>query len=218
MLNELAKALNAAQAEIKHAEKDAQNPHFRSDYSTLAAIWDAARGPLTRHGLSVAQTQRYDGETIVSVTTLMHHSGQSLISELPLFLAKRDMQALGSAITYARRYQLAAIAGISSDDDDGESSMDRPPAPPRTSKPKPQAPAPAPASFEHEQFAPIGTQGVVSNDTFTIQFGKYEGKRLSEVPVAELRGYASFIRQNAEKKGQALGGVVADFLARVDSL
>jgi hypothetical protein len=121
----LAKALATAQSEIKHAQKDATNPHFKSDYSTLAAIWDAARGPLTKNGLSVAQTQRFDGDMIISVTTLMHVSGETIMSELPLLLQRKDMQALGSAITYARRYQLASIVGISSDDDDGESSMGR---------------------------------------------------------------------------------------------
>lgn len=121
----LAKALSAAQSEIKHAQKDATNPHFKSDYSTLAAIWDAARAPLTKNGLSVAQTQRFEGDMIISVTILMHVSGETITSELPLLMQRRDMQALGSAITYARRYQLASIVGISSDDDDGESSMGR---------------------------------------------------------------------------------------------
>lgn len=128
-MKELAKALSQAQSEISHAIKDGTNPHFKSEYSTITAIWDAARGPLTRHGLAITQTQRFESETIISITTLMHLSGEHISSELPLLLMKKDMQQIGSALSYARRYQLASIAGICSEDDDGEGAMDRRSAP-----------------------------------------------------------------------------------------
>lgn len=220
--NELAKALFLAQSQIKHAKMDGNNPHFRSDYSTLADIWDAARVPLTLNGLSVVQTQRIEGETIISVTTLLHASGQSMVSELPLIMAKRDMQQLGSALTYARRYQLAAIAGISSDDDDGETCMDRPTVTKKsTVKPaeavkKGLQPLSQEADVPNFDLQPVYIQ--TPNDDYTINFGKYNGKKLSEVPTPELRGYASFLKQKAADEGKQIGGIVEDFITRVSKL
>ena len=54
-INELAKALAAAQAEIEGASKDKTNPHFKSRYADLASVWEACRKPLSKHGLSVIQ-------------------------------------------------------------------------------------------------------------------------------------------------------------------
>lgn len=188
-MQNLTKALAMAQSEIKHAEKDGKNPHFKSDYSTLAAVWDAARIPLTKNGLAVVQTQKIDGETIISVTTLLHVSGEFITSELPLLMVKKDMQQLGSALTYARRYQLCAIAGISSDEDDGEAAVNRPSS---------------------------GTQPI--SGPYIIPFGRYENKALTDIPVAELKSYAAFIRQDAETKGKSISDSVSSFLKRVDSL
>lgn len=121
-INELATALAKAQSEIKHAEKSAENPAFKRDgkvlkYATLADVWDACREPLTKNGLSIVQLPvRTEGG--VSVTTiLMHCSGQSIDSTLEV-PAGNTAQAFGSAITYARRYTLAAIVGIAPDEDD----------------------------------------------------------------------------------------------------
>lgn len=122
-IQELAKALALAQAEIKHAEKSAENPAFKRDgktlrYATLADVWDACREPLTKHGLSVVQSPSR-AEHGVSVTTLlMHTSGQWLESTLEVPVGGGTAQAFGSAITYARRYSLAAIVGIAPDEDD----------------------------------------------------------------------------------------------------
>lgn len=124
-LNELATALAKAQSEIKPAEKDGKNPHFKSQYSTLEAIWSAARGPLTRNGLSVVQTTKVGTNGgIVLVTTLLHSSGQSISGELPLLLGdKATSQGLGSCLTYSKRYGIAAMVGIcSGEDDDGNAA------------------------------------------------------------------------------------------------
>ena len=124
-INELAKALSATQAEISGAHKDSTNPHFKSKYADLESVWDAARVPLTKNGLSVAQTVHKEGDQIVLRTTLMHVSGQYLSGDVPLILVKNDMQGLGAAITYARRFGLSAMVGVSPTDDDGETAVGR---------------------------------------------------------------------------------------------
>lgn len=124
-IKDLATALAKAQAEIKGAVKDASNPFFKSNYADLQSVWDACRLPLSKNGLSVAQTTDIVGERLVLVTTLLHSSGQWIRGALPVEPVKRDPQGMGSAITYARRYALAAMVGIYQTDDDAEVAMDR---------------------------------------------------------------------------------------------
>lgn len=117
----LAVSLSRAQAEMEGAKKDAANPAFRSKYADLASVWDAIREPLTKHGLSVIQLPcpAPDGH-VGLVTTLLHESGES-ISQV-FFMPVKDKtnaQAVGSALTYARRYSLMAVCGIAPEDDDG---------------------------------------------------------------------------------------------------
>ena len=116
---ELAKALAMAQSEIKGAAKDSTNPHFKTKYADLASVWDACREPLTKNGLSVAQSTRMEGNAVVVITMLLHSSGEYIRGEISLPPTKPDPQGHGSAITYARRYALAAMVGIAPEDDDG---------------------------------------------------------------------------------------------------
>lgn len=117
-INELAKALALAQAEITGAMKDSVNPHFKSSYADLAAIWEAVRVPLTKHGLSVPQA--VVGDELH--TLLLHSSGQWIESMYPIRPVKTDPQSFAAAVTYARRYSLAAITGCPSIDDDGNAA------------------------------------------------------------------------------------------------
>ena len=125
-MSELAKALHKAQGQIDGAKKDSANPHFKSKYADLASVWDACRAALQGNGLSVAQFCRVSEAGAVLVTRLSHVSGESLDGEIPLLNGKGDMQGLGSAITYARRYGLAAIVGVCPEDDDGNAASEKP--------------------------------------------------------------------------------------------
>jgi len=126
-LNELAAALAKAQAVMEGAKKDSKNPFLKNSYADLSSVWDACRKPLTDNGLSVIQTVSLSegGETQVT-TMLVHSSGQYVKDTLPIFTKEKTAQGIGSAITYARRYALAAVAGVSpADDDDGEGATGR---------------------------------------------------------------------------------------------
>lgn len=118
---EIAKALCKAQSQFESAKKTSQNPHFRSKYADLSAVWDALRDILPEHGLSVIQTilPNEIGTAQMLVTTLLHSSGEWFKSYAPLLIDKNNSQAIGSALSYMRRYSLAAICGITQADDDG---------------------------------------------------------------------------------------------------
>jgi len=116
-------ALAAAQAAMGKAIKGTTNPHFRSKYADLGAVMDACMPALNTNGISVMQPV-VSGEFGHRVETILTHgeSGTSVQCAIPLILGKNDMQGLGSAITYARRYGLMAMAGIAPEDDDGNAA------------------------------------------------------------------------------------------------
>lgn len=120
-IGKLSKALTAVQSQLRPALKDSDNPFFKSKYADLNAVWDSSRELLAKNGLAVIQGNSVGlDNTVIVETILSHESGEWVQSELCLPLAKHDPQGVGSAITYGRRYGLAAIVGIVSDvDDDG---------------------------------------------------------------------------------------------------
>jgi hypothetical protein len=117
-ITKIAEALALAQKEIKHAVKDATNGHLKNSYATLESVIDASKEALLKSGILVIQSP--GSKTLV--TRLQHVSGEYIESEIELLFTKQDMQGLGSAITYARRYSLAALLNITQADDDGSAA------------------------------------------------------------------------------------------------
>lgn len=119
-IGEIAAALAKAQGLIEGAKKGRENPHFKSKYADLASIWDACREALSVNGLSVVQvTAPSTKDEVVVITRLMHASGQWYEGVLAMPVSKGDAQGFGSALTYTRRYALAAMVGVAPEDDDG---------------------------------------------------------------------------------------------------
>lgn len=114
-MTHLVDALGKAQAEMKNAVFNKVNPHFKSKYADLASIRDAVLPALTKHGICVTQTTDLVDAGLVLRTTL-RKGDDTIESVYPLPIDKP--QVMGSAISYARRYTLAAICAISSDEDD----------------------------------------------------------------------------------------------------
>ena len=117
-IGKLAEALAAAQGEMKNAPLNKVNPHFKSKFADLSSIRDASIPALSKHGIAVTQTFESSETGTMLVTTLMHKSGEWITSACPIMADKGGPQPFGSATTYARRYGLGAIVGISADDDD----------------------------------------------------------------------------------------------------
>ena|SRR5579883_1342166 len=126
-LNELAAALAKAQAQMHAAEADAVAQVERDGstqtyrYATLVSVWTAARKPLAKNGLALLQTcEPGNRGELRLTTTLLHESGQWVSGTEVVPISAPTPQAFGSALTYARRYGLAAMVGLCvNDDDDG---------------------------------------------------------------------------------------------------
>ena len=127
-IGNLAMALAKAQNQMSLAQKSVQNPHLRNSYADLTSVWDACRDALTDNELSLSQlptTELVDGTLVVGLTSmLMHSSGEYVSTRMHApAIGNRgvnDLQAMGSVITYLRRYALSAMVGVATgDDDDG---------------------------------------------------------------------------------------------------
>lgn len=124
-INEIATALAKAQGEMGGAVKDSANPFFKSKYADLASVWDACREPLSKHGLAVLQSPQTDGARVLVETLLTHTSGQWIRDTLAATAKDDSPQAVGSVITYLRRYALQSFAGVAPEDDDAEAGQGR---------------------------------------------------------------------------------------------
>lgn len=132
-IGNLAAALVKVQRSLKPIKRNAENPFFKSSYVDLAALSETVLPLLTANGLAVIQ----GGSGATLETVLVHESGEWVSSSLPLHVGNKP-QEMGSAITYARRYALAALVGaVSEGEDDDGNAASHPPA---------RSPAPSPAN------------------------------------------------------------------------
>jgi len=121
---ELLKGLAKFRAQIKQPTLDASNPFFKSSYLTLTGLINAIDEAIKGTGLSYNQIIADNGQAAAVQTIITHESGGILITKpFTLRPVKADPQGIGSATTYARRYQLQALFGIAGEkDDDGNAA------------------------------------------------------------------------------------------------
>lgn len=220
-INELLTALAKAQAELKAVPFDSKNPHFNNEFASLTAIQDATRGPLSKQGLSIVQIIETRVNDVWLITILGHASGQQLRSNIKLMMSKNDMQSLGSATTYAKRYAWQAICGVSGDeDDDGNAAVgnpgtaqrtqQRPPPPKQASKPpavKTMPPNQAPASnVDKQKIAVLLKDRKISVGVFQkwlqAQFGT------SEVLIGNLDAIMEVLQDEMTTEGVMMAACV----------
>lgn len=118
----LTKAMIKVQSTMPAAVKNSVNPHLKSRYADLGACWDAARACLHEAGLALIQSTSIDetNNRVVIETILAHESGEWISGQLAMPLQQQTPQAVGSSITYGRRYGMCAMLGlVSNEDDDG---------------------------------------------------------------------------------------------------
>jgi hypothetical protein len=167
---EIAAALAKAQGVIKGAAKDRLNPHFKRAYADLASVWDACRAPLAANGIAVIQGVEADGGTVRVETMLAHASGEWMASTLTLLATPATPQGVGSALTYGRRYGLAAMVGIAPEDDDGNAA------------------SVGGADAADDRAAPPPRQSATVGDV-ALKFGRGKDKMLSAVTDDDVRWY-----------------------------
>jgi hypothetical protein len=118
-IGHLAKALSKAQSQMESVTKGVENTFFHSKYADINAYIQTAKKPLADNGLSITQLVSNSQTGVPEITTmLLHESGQYITSCLSLSPTANTPQGMGSAITYARRYALAAILNMGAEDDD----------------------------------------------------------------------------------------------------
>lgn len=138
-IKELATALAKAQAALQPAVKDSVNPHFKSKYADLGAVWEACRAPLSSNGLSVVQLPAdCEAGRLALTTMLLHSSGEFLSTTYSLKLQQDTAHGAGSALTYLRRYALAALVGVVADEDDDGNGASQPQQQARSAPQRPQ--------------------------------------------------------------------------------
>lgn len=151
-------AISKAQSKMRSVSKDrdvevkSEKGHYAFKYATLAAIWEVIRQPLAENGLAVVQFPTVDtAKGVVTVETrIVHASGEWLSSTCELRVAQSTPQGVGAVISYARRYGLSAMLGVTQDDENEEQALEDmrhqppetrpppPPPPPRQSERPPQ--------------------------------------------------------------------------------
>ena len=140
---ELAAALARAQGEFATIRKDRSatvtmksGGQYRYAFADLAAVLEAVRPALAKHELALVQlpaVRLVDGAAFVGVETILaHSSGAWIATQLELPVVAATPQAIGSGLTYARRYSLLALLGIAAEDEDDDAQR----AQPKTAAPR----------------------------------------------------------------------------------
>ena len=175
------------------AKKESVNPHFKSKYADLSSVIDACRKPLGDNGLAFVQLVSTDKSGVIVTTRLLHSSGESIEASCWLPVVQQTPQAYGSAITYGRRYSLAAMVGVAAEDDDGNGA---------TSAGK-EAMVPAGVEKLREQIA--GALGKVRTheDIKMGNFGTGAGLPMSELDDKSLAFYRGACTKNLADETKA---------------
>ena len=117
-------ALAAAQMEMESVKKGSVNPAFKSRYADLADVLQVAMPALNRHGMTMFWGFVDDGKQAAFRTRLVHGETETeIFCDVPLIVAKNDMQGMKSAITYAKRIGAESVTGIAPEDDDGNAAV-----------------------------------------------------------------------------------------------
>jgi hypothetical protein len=203
-IKELATALSKVQGQLTFAKKDNANPFFKSKYADLASVWESCRTLLSENGLAIMQFpsgyetnvidfEKFSVEHLMSLTTVItHSSGEWISQEMTLPVTKADAQGAGSAITYMRRYSLAAVVGVYQDDDDGNGA---------SSNKESLTPKERPATLTTEELDKIAKLAVDTN-TEVSNIAKFYGKK--DIKEVERLHFAVIVEQLEKKIAKAL--------------
>lgn len=199
----LSAALAAFQSELPQIRKD-QTAQVRSDkgnysytYADLATVSLQVMPLLGKHGLSFTSWPSTTPRGFMLRYYLLHESGEQMAGEYPLPVDVKSPQAMGSAITYARRYALCSVTGVSPDDDDDAAAAEG-----------------AKASRRAEQQEEVSKELADARDkvrgAWAVQFGAFDGDQAAEL----FRTWA----QGKGTLGGATAGQLSNFAGYIHTL
>ena len=218
-IGELAAALAQAQAGFKFAVKDSEAPLFekggvskgKRKYADLQSVLDAVRTGLAENGLAVIQAPMPSADGVKLRTTLAHKSGQWMSSELCLPNDRMGgVQGMGSALTYARRYALAAMVGIAQDDDDGETAMreSKAAAKERVQRTRDQAkaenPSPPHNALRKAMFETLRERGFTSLESMKGELSNFFGREIETTNVLTAEEIHEYLNACDSTKAEAM--------------
>jgi len=215
-VEKLAAALVKAQSAMKIAKKDSENPFFKSKYADLGSVWEACHSALSENEIAVVQSPVFlDGRFFLR-TTLLHSSGQSISGDYLIKPVKEDPQAYGSAYTYARRYSLAAMVGVISEDDDGNAAS-------AATASKPETKDVAPASKKADGKIIVSKEFVITKlsektsetngkpwtkvscqDAEGVWYTTFDDKIADDLKAAKEDGNPAILRYEANERGNKI--------------
>lgn len=219
MTGELAGALAKAQGEFQPIVKRHKVKFSGRDYkyADLADVLGGVLGTLSKNGLALTQTMRPVDDWMALVTTLMHTSGETIESVMPITI-DGNPQAFGSALTYMRRYSVQSILGIAAEeDDDGQAAVEQPaPRQPRRQTPPPVEDLPTGKAAPNGSAKPDILDG---NGNVVVACFSY-GQAVEELESRELneRVQLSAINRELLRKIFESGRAPADLKARAQLL
>lgn len=216
-IGKISEALAKAQGQIQPAVFDAMNPHFKSKYATLASIMESCRDALSQNGLAVVQGVSVEANRVVITTMLAHSSGEWLRDQLAMNAVKDGPQAVGSIITYGRRYALSAMIGIVADqDDDGETAeRGKPESGEKTSKTAKEKSVQKPTIPPKTQInARVGKIRSIFNLSAKIGHSPDQMKQV----IGELVGIPGGIKESSDIPDDKLDVIVEAFSSQLEAL
>ena len=196
-INEIATALSKAQGDMTGAKKGTDNTFLKSKYSDLSQVIEAISKPFEGNGLSFVQGAEFEDGRVAVTTRIMHTSGQWIEATTSLPPTKNDAQGYGSAITYAKRYGLQALAGVPSVDDDGNDAVKHSTDNPAQAKPKTIS-----GDQVDELVDLIGDSGT-DTERFLAHFAGKEGYHINLVSELPERAYKSAKAMLTKKLSEA---------------
>ena len=199
-------ALAKAQAQMQNPTKNrevsvkSERGAYKFAYATLDSILDGIRKPLGDNGLSLTQALEKDEQGLGMVLRLAHADGGMLKTVMPLDQSRfQKMQEMGSAMTFARRYQVAAFFGLAAEEDDDGNSADGNHAEMRDRKPAPK-PAAAPAFDARAEFKRV--QNLILGATEALAIADIimaERETISAIKKVSEQGYAALMKAKDDR-------------------
>lgn len=178
---EMTSALVKAISETQDVHADSTNPFHKNKYASLSAHLAVLKPIFAKNGLAIAQFPVTEEGCIGVRTTVIHKDGGNISGfvGVPMGTAMKGQDA-GAVISYLRRYSLASIAGVATEDDDAE--FDRIAKSPQQDAPKQQYASSAPRAS-----APASS----SSSDIVVPFGKQKGVKLTDLDEYNLNYWAN---------------------------